>query len=155
MTSIGRRVLLKSFAGLMLSAAFAMAPRLSVVHAETISFPVSRLTIATAQGRHGFTVEVADTIDRRVQGLQHRRELAADAGMLFVFEQPQPASMWMKNTFISLDMLFIDENGGVVGVAENTEPHSLAVISSEESVAGGARSQCRHRGASRHKNREI
>lgn len=63
-------------------------------------------------------VEIAETPSTWRQGLQNRRQLAADAGMLFDYHQPRIASMWMKDTLISLDMIFIDERGIVTNVAE-------------------------------------
>ncbi|MBK8210411.1 MAG: DUF192 domain-containing protein [Rhodospirillales bacterium] len=102
--------------------------------AEEPAFPVSPLTIETARGRFQFMVEMAETPSTWRQGLMKRRQLAADAGMLFNYHEPRVASMWMKDTFISLDMIFIDERGLVVNVVENTEPLSLASISSDGPV---------------------
>lgn len=99
-----------------------------------IEFPVSRLTIETANGRFDFGVEVADTRERRMWGLQHRRSLAADAGMLFDYKKERPVFMWMKNTYVPLDMVFIDAEGRVVRVARDTEPLSLTAIPSGEPV---------------------
>lgn len=102
--------------------------------AQDMEFPRSRLTIETATGQHDFTVEVASTWARRAQGLQHRRTLAADAGMLFDYQESRPVSMWMKNTYLPLDMLFVDAAGRVARVAEDTEPLSLTPIPSGEPV---------------------
>ena len=90
--------------------------------------------MVTAKGRFLFTVEVAETAAQRQQGLQHRKSLAASAGMLFDYNRVQPAAMWMKNTLIALDMVFIDGAGRVVNVAENTVPLSLATIPSAAPV---------------------
>ncbi len=65
------------------------------------------------------------------QGLMNRREMPADHGMLFVYQKPQQASMWMKNTFLSLDMLFIDEKGRIVQIIPSTTPLSEDNISSK------------------------
>ena len=82
---------------------------------------------------HRFTVELADEPEERRVGLMHRTELAADAGMLFDFgDEPQPLSMWMKNTLIPLDMAFIDEEGVIRRIAADTVPRSL------ESIPSGA-----------------
>jgi uncharacterized membrane protein (UPF0127 family) len=102
--------------------------------AEEPAFPVTPLTLETARGRFGFMVEMAETPSTWQQGLQRRRTLAADGGMLFNFRQPRMISMWMKDTLISLDMIFIDERGNVVNVAENTVPLSLTTISSDGPV---------------------
>jgi len=70
-------------------------------------------------------VEVVRTEPERAQGLMHRRDLPSHAGMLFVFEQMEHQSFWMKDTSLPLDMLFIDDRLRVVGVVENAEPHTL------------------------------
>lgn len=86
----------------------------------------SALEIVTAEGRrHAFAVEVAATPDHLARGLMFRRSLAADEGMLFDFGQPQIVAMWMKNTLIPLDMLFLAADGRVINIAERTVPHSL------------------------------
>ena len=73
---------------------------------------------------------MAVTPEQRVQGLQNRRRLPLTAGMLFDFKTRAPVAMWMKNTHVSLDMVFIDEDGSVVRIAPNTRPLSLATIGS-------------------------
>ncbi|MGD9614107.1 MAG: DUF192 domain-containing protein [Alphaproteobacteria bacterium] len=88
-------------------------------------FPTGELTIETAGGPRKFRIELATTPAQMQQGLMFRRTLAPDAGMLFDFQRPVPASMWMKNTFIPLDMLFIDAEGRIINIAERTVPHSL------------------------------
>jgi len=98
--------------------------------AQSSPFPVSQLTVETARGRFAFTVEVADTGARRVQGLQGRRTLEPNAGMLFDFQTPQMVSMWMKDTYLPLDMIFVGEDGVVLNIAEKTVPHSLILIAS-------------------------
>ncbi len=95
------------------------------------------LEIRTATGAVlPFRVELADEESERAVGLMHRHKLAEDAGMLFLFERDQTVSMWMKNTYIPLDMLFLSRDGEVVGIAERTVPHSLEVISSPRPVGG-------------------
>ena len=90
----------------------------------------STLEIATKTGVHIFSVEMATTEDERQKGLMYRRELADGKGMLFDFSPEQQISMWMKNTYISLDMIFIRADGRISRIAENTEPESTAIISS-------------------------
>ncbi|MEM7732030.1 MAG: DUF192 domain-containing protein [Pseudomonadota bacterium] len=81
-----------------------------------------------AWGQAQFTVDVADEPEERSQGLMHVETMAQSAGMLFVYEEPQPARFWMKNTLISLDMIFADETGTVQKVHENAEPLSERLI---------------------------
>jgi uncharacterized protein len=95
--------------------------------------PVSIITETSA---HLFTAEIADTPDLRARGLMFRHMLPADRAMVFDFESPRPATMWMKNTYISLDMLFVREDGTIAAIAENTEPLSLQTISVNEPVRG-------------------
>lgn len=79
---------------------------------------------------HRFRAELAITPADRAQGLQGRTVLGVREGMLFDFHQPQSVAMWMKNTPIPLDMLFIDTGGEVVAIAERTVPYSLDIIAS-------------------------
>jgi hypothetical protein len=97
---------------------------------------LERLDIITSTGTHRFSVEVMRTDEERETGLMRRRFLPADRGMLFDFETPQPVIMWMKNTILSLDMIFIGSDGRVVNVAESTEPMSERLIPSHAPVLG-------------------
>ncbi len=98
-------------------------------------FESTGLVIGTGADRHEFNVELASTPDQRSQGLMFRREMARDAGMLFDFgPRYGRASMWMKNTYIPLDMLFIKPDGEIESIAERTTPHSLVAVSSRGSV---------------------
>ena len=92
------------------------------------------LAITTGAGPQRFQVEVARTDADRAQGLMYRRNMAPERGMLFDFKRVEPVSMWMQNTYLSLDMLFIRPDGSIARVAENTEPLSTATISSGEPV---------------------
>ena len=88
------------------------------------------LEIATKSGVQIFTVEMATSEEEKTTGLMYRKELADGKGMLFDFSPEQPISMWMKNTYVSLDMIFIRADGRVLRIAENTEPLSTSIISS-------------------------
>lgn len=99
-------------------------------------FDTAELTIRTADGAtHDFVVEIAETGNQRAQGLMFRRQMAAEAGMLFLFGGSEPRAMWMKNTLIPLDMLFIDEKGKIVRIEQRTVPHSLRAILSGQPVS--------------------
>jgi uncharacterized membrane protein (UPF0127 family) len=89
------------------------------------------LRIVTSAGPQNFSVEVMRTDAERAKGLMYRRFLPADRGMLFDFKTEEPVMMWMKNTYIPLDMIFIARNGTVTHVAENAEPLSERIISSQ------------------------
>lgn len=88
------------------------------------------LEIATRTGVHVFAVEMAVTPEQQAKGLMFRRELPEGQGMLFDFQKEQPTSFWMKNTYISLDMIFIRADGRILRIAENTVPLSEALVSS-------------------------
>ncbi len=88
------------------------------------------LEIATKSGVQVFSIEMATTEEEKTTGLMYRKELADGHGMLFDFSPPQEVSMWMKNTYIPLDMIFIRADGRILRIAENTEPLSTAIIPS-------------------------
>lgn len=88
------------------------------------------LEIASKSGVHVFAVELAVTDEERQRGLMFRRSLPDSYGMLFDFKRDQDVSMWMKNTFVSLDMIFIRSDGRIQRIAENTEPQSERIIPS-------------------------
>ncbi|MFZ2507741.1 MAG: DUF192 domain-containing protein, partial [Steroidobacteraceae bacterium] len=75
------------------------------------------IQVITATGRHDFKVWIADNDQSRERGLMFVKALPADHGMLFLFERPRFTAFWMKNTYLSLDIVFIDANGVVVNVA--------------------------------------
>lgn len=102
---------------------------------ETSSAGAATLVIETASGEHAFDVELADTDAKRQRGLMFREELAADTGMLFDFAPPRRVSMWMRNTPLPLDMLFIAADGRIAHIAANTVPYSEAIITSPMPVA--------------------
>lgn len=95
---------------------------------------LQKLQIVTTTGPHDFLVELADSPDERAKGLMYRRSMAADRGMLFDFHQVVPVMMWMKNTYIPLDIVFIASDGRVVNVAQETQPLSLEPIRSSAPV---------------------
>jgi uncharacterized membrane protein (UPF0127 family) len=108
----------------MLAAAWLMAP-LPAGSAEQ-----QTLEIVSKSGVHVFTVELAVTDEERQRGLMFRRSLPESEGMLFDFKAEQPISMWMRNTYVSLDMIFIRGDGRILRIAENTQTESDRIIPS-------------------------
>jgi uncharacterized membrane protein (UPF0127 family) len=107
---------------------------------------VQSLQIIGRNGVHPFTVELAVTPEEKAKGLMFRRELPEGRGMLFDFRTEQEITMWMQNTYISLDMIFIRADGRILRIAENTEPLSTRIVPSGgparavlEVIAGTAR----------------
>jgi uncharacterized membrane protein (UPF0127 family) len=90
-----------------------------------------QIRVTTSTGTHDFGVWIAADDRSRARGLMYVRDLPRDRGMLFVFERPQPLAFWMKDTYLSLDLIFIDPAGLVVNVAANARPRSLEPIRSE------------------------
>jgi hypothetical protein len=94
----------------------------------------SRLTVHTAGGDFGFSIEIADTDAARAKGLMFREELAPDAGMLFDFENERDVAFWMQNTLIPLDMFFIAADGTIRNIHVNARPMDTTSIPSEGKV---------------------
>ena len=88
------------------------------------------LEIVSKSGVHVFSVELAVTDEERQKGLMFRRSLPESQGMMFDFKQDQDVSMWMRNTYVSLDMIFIRGDGRILRIAENTETESDRIIPS-------------------------
>jgi len=102
---------------------------------DLATYPKGDLVVETAAGgRHRFRVWIADTEPRQRQGLMFVRDLPADQGMLFVNRPPRPASFWMKNTYIPLDLLFVDARGKVLHIFERATPLSLEPMGIEAPV---------------------
>ncbi len=105
------------------------------------------LTIVTANGAHEISIEVAETPEEKSVGLMFRRSVPEGTGMLFPYPVAQEVTMWMRNTYVSLDMVFIRADGVIHRIAERTEPFSERTIASNGSVtavlelAGGAASR--------------
>ena len=111
---------------------------------ELDAFPSGKLEISEGKKvKHVFQVWLADSPQRQAQGLMFVRGLPDLRGMLFVHATPTPINMWMKNTYIALDMVFIDSHGRIQQIVEQTTPHSLDIIRSKEpasavlEIAGG------------------
>lgn len=123
------------------AAALALIPGCKGSAGDAVAGEASGLTqvdlkIATASGKmHNFKVEVASTPAEQQRGLMFRESLPPFGGMLFPMNPPRPASFWMKDTVISLDMIFIRQDGTIARIAANTVPYSLEQVESGEPVA--------------------
>lgn len=121
---------MKSFIQMTLVVCFISAAVMAGLNAKATGFERSRLLV---DGKV-FNVELAVTPNERSRGLMFRTEMSDYGGMLFDFGRASDISMWMKNTFISLDMLFIDRNGVIVGIEKRTVPKSEAIIPAPKPV---------------------
>lgn len=107
---------------------------------EAARAPLTEVTVASANGRHVFRVELANTVETQQRGLMYRTDIPKDGGMLFAPYPPEgggprEASFWMKNTPSPLDIIFIRADGTIARIAENTVPFSEAQVPSGEPVA--------------------
>jgi uncharacterized protein len=120
----------------LLAAALAVASvRAQAQSGPQPELPKEKLTIVSRDGaRHDFMVEMAMTMDQQTVGLMFRPTVPPDGGMLFDWGAPRDSEMWMKNTIAPLDMVFINADGTIRSIAENTVPQSLAVIDSHGPV---------------------
>lgn len=121
-----------------LLAALPLAALPLAAHAQTTAqpeLPKERLVIVTKDGaRHEFNVEMALSPEQQTVGLMFRTSVPADGGMLFDWGVPRDSTMWMRNTVSPLDMLFINDDGTIRRIAEDTVPQSLAMIESRGPV---------------------
>lgn len=101
----------------------------------SIAAGTGTLVLKTSSGDHSFNIEVMVTDQERALGLMFRRSLPEDGGMLFIYDPPQPATMWMRNTLIPLDIVFISVDGCVHRIESNAEPFSETLIPSDGDVA--------------------
>ena len=128
---IDRRRLLALIA-LAPAAALAQSPEPTKAQPE---LKKEKLIITTKDGvQHVFNVEMATDPMQQITGLMFRTSVPADGGMLFDWGVPRDSQMWMKNTLVPLDMVFINQDGTIRAIAENTVPESLAVIDSRGPV---------------------
>jgi uncharacterized membrane protein (UPF0127 family) len=102
---------------------------------QQVTFTKEELTIASAGKIHKFIVELALDDPQRMQGLMFRKEMAPDAGMLFDFGETRRVQMWMENTVLPLDMVFIDEDGTISSVKSDAVPFSRDIIDSVKPVS--------------------
>jgi uncharacterized membrane protein (UPF0127 family) len=93
-----------------------------------------KLVLVTANGEHTIDIEVAQTIEEKSLGLMYRRSVPEKTGMLFPYDGPQEITMWMRNTYVPLDMIFIRADGVVHRIEAHTEPLSERTIASRGNV---------------------
>lgn len=108
---------------------------LTLALGSAAALPRSELLVETASSQFRFEVEVADDPSERAKGLMFRESLADNAGMLFLYPEPQEVEFWMKNTPLSLDMVFVRQDGTIARIAERTTPFSEEMIPSGEAVS--------------------
>lgn len=101
---------------------------------QALEFPSQIIKVTTDRGAFFFKTEIATSVAQRQHGLMYRKSLASDAAMLFIWPRPAAVSMWMKDTFVSLDMVFIDQGGRVTNIGRATTPLSLVPVSSKGRV---------------------
>jgi uncharacterized protein len=102
---------------------------------DKIAFPHSHMEILRADGSKAeFDIELATTHEQQERGLMFRKELAANAGMLFLWPEDQPVSMWMKNTLIPLDMLFVAHDGKITKITAHAVPLDLTTLPSDDPI---------------------
>ena len=119
---------------LAFAAPLALGPATAQAVARPATGPTEPLTILSKSGPKRFEVEVMRDDAGRSRGLMFRRRMAPEHGMLFDFEHDEPVTMWMKNTYLPLDMVFIRPDGTVARIATDTEPLSTAIIPSGSPV---------------------
>ena len=122
------------FATALIMLALLLAPGPSFANTHP-GGPLTPLTVKTSNGEYTYQVELAVTNEQKTKGLMFRRQMPGDQGMLFEFGQPRMVLMWMKNTILPLDMIFMKTDGTIAHVAENTTPFSLDTISSQVPVS--------------------
>jgi hypothetical protein len=108
-----------------------------VVYAQVIiaqAFEKNSLTFVTSSGEHKISVEIAKTESERNTGLMFRRFIGDDDGMIFLYNHEEDIAMWMKNTYIPLDMIFVHADGAVSRIETDTEPFSERTIASDGKV---------------------
>ena len=111
-----------------------MAEAATLDNQQQIEFSTAKVEIISSGKTHRFDAELAVNPAQHSLGLMFRKEIAANYVMVFDFGHPRDGSMWMKNTFVSLDMLFADKSRKIVFIEENTSPLSEEVISSPKQI---------------------
>ncbi|MEM7636709.1 MAG: DUF192 domain-containing protein [Pseudomonadota bacterium] len=124
---------MRIFAAVLFSLLFLAGP--SLASEEVVRLPVEQVVVTTDSGDIEFAAEIATSDETRARGLMFRRSMGEREAMLFHWPTPRVISMWMRNTYISLDMLFVAADGTVVHVQANTVPQSLDVLTAGREVS--------------------
>jgi hypothetical protein len=133
--------ILNAAAGVMMG--LALLGSVSKLLSDDDTGALEPLIIEGADTSHSFFVEIASTRQEQAKGLMHRKTMASDHGMLFPIKPPRQASFWMKNTYISLDMLFLRADGRILQIEANTVPlkeasyRSIGVVAAVLEINGG------------------
>ena len=123
-------------AALIVTMGFALSAPSFAADPEPINFgPTEKLSILSEAGVKTFDVEVADTLKEQARGMMYRESVPPMTGMLFEFDAPKVATIWMKNTAVSLDILFVRSNGKILKIEHSATPYTLRNSSSEAPVA--------------------
>ncbi len=112
------------------------APASAFQGGQPQTLPLEDLVVETASGPHAFRVQIAATPEQKRTGLMFRTNMPAGEGMLFTYKYPEVAGFWMRNTYISLDIIFIRADGTIANIAHNTVPMSLDSLNSAGHVTG-------------------
>lgn len=123
---------MRILASVLFSLLFLAGP--SLASEEVVRLPVEQVIVTTDRGDIAFATEIATSDDTRSRGLMFRRSMGEREAMLFHWPSPRVVTMWMRNTYLSLDMLFVTADGTVVHVQANTVPQSLDVLSAGRDV---------------------
>jgi uncharacterized protein len=128
--SISGRILSRAASSAALLIAFSMALLIPAAPPADATMRREPVTLVTATGEHVIDAEIAETAEQKARGLMFRTSMPEQAGMLFPFGGPQEVTMWMRNTYVSLDMVFIRADGLVHRIESRTEPLSERIIAS-------------------------
>ncbi len=105
-------------------------PNIVAAQGSSLKFEHSQLSIKSKDTLHVFQIEIAANDSQRAYGMMFRNEIGENDGMLFIYDHKREINMWMKNTFISLDIVFIDDAGKIINIAHSAQPMSLSRIRS-------------------------
>ncbi|MGB5212816.1 MAG: DUF192 domain-containing protein [Anderseniella sp.] len=124
---------MRILASVLFSLLFLAGP--SLASEEVVRLPVEQVIVTSDRGDIAFATEIATSDETRSRGLMFRRSMGEREAMLFHWPSPRVVSMWMRNTYLSLDMLFVTADGTVVHVQADTVPESLQVLSAGREVS--------------------